>query len=57
MNALLTIVLAVQILTALCMIGLILVQHGKDDGKKDVHWVFTPFFYVLAAPGRAAAMI
>lgn len=29
MNALLTIVLAVQILTALTMIGLILVQHGK----------------------------
>ena len=29
MNALLTIVLAVQILTALGMIGLILVQHGK----------------------------
>ncbi|HEY8360307.1 MAG TPA: preprotein translocase subunit SecG, partial [Ramlibacter sp.] len=29
MNALLTIVLAVQMLTALAMIGLILVQHGK----------------------------
>lgn len=29
MNALLTIVLAVQILTALGMIGLILLQHGK----------------------------
>jgi preprotein translocase subunit SecG len=29
MNALLTIVLAVQILTALSMIGLILLQHGK----------------------------
>jgi len=29
MNVLLTIVLAVQILTALCMIGLILLQHGK----------------------------
>ncbi|MCE3274108.1 preprotein translocase subunit SecG [Ramlibacter sp.] len=29
MNVLLTIVLAVQILTALAMIGLILLQHGK----------------------------
>jgi preprotein translocase subunit SecG len=29
MNSLLTIVLAVQILTALAMIGLILLQHGK----------------------------
>ena len=29
MNVLLTIVLAVQILTALGMIGLILIQHGK----------------------------
>ena len=29
MNVLLTIVLAVQMLTALIMIGLILVQHGK----------------------------
>ncbi len=29
MNAILTIVLAVQMLTALVMIGLILVQHGK----------------------------
>ena len=29
MNVLLTIVLAVQILTALAMIGLILIQHGK----------------------------
>lgn len=29
MNVLLTVVLAVQILTALAMIGLILVQHGK----------------------------
>lgn len=29
MNALLTVVLAVQMLTALGMIGLILVQHGK----------------------------
>ncbi len=29
MNVLLTIVLAVQMLTALCMIGLILLQHGK----------------------------
>ncbi|MBA3773141.1 MAG: preprotein translocase subunit SecG, partial [Ramlibacter sp.] len=29
MNVLLTIILAVQMLTALAMIGLILVQHGK----------------------------
>jgi len=29
MNVLLTLVLAVQILTALAMIGLILIQHGK----------------------------
>ena len=29
MNALLTVVLAVQMITALVMIGLILVQHGK----------------------------
>jgi len=29
MNALLTIVLAVQMLTAIAMIGLILIQHGK----------------------------
>ncbi|MDO9112573.1 MAG: preprotein translocase subunit SecG [Polaromonas sp.] len=29
MNALLTIVLAIQMITALAMIGLILVQHGK----------------------------
>ena len=29
MNAILTIVLAVQMLTALAMIGLILIQHGK----------------------------
>ncbi|MEO7391561.1 MAG: preprotein translocase subunit SecG [Ramlibacter sp.] len=29
MNVLLTVVLAVQILTALAMIGLILIQHGK----------------------------
>ena len=29
MNVVLTIVLAAQMLTALCMIGLILVQHGK----------------------------
>ena len=29
MNALLTVVLAVQMLTALVMIGLILIQHGK----------------------------
>ena len=29
MNVLLTVVLAVQMLSALCMIGLILVQHGK----------------------------
>ena len=29
MNALLTVVLAVQMLTALAMVGLILVQHGK----------------------------
>ena len=33
MNVLLTIVLAVQILTALGMIGLILLQHGKGAEK------------------------